>query len=250
MSPTSPLLHAFLISTLDARCWSSALWQEPFVLAPRCRLFILENCSSFKYPHSIVPLGCVLALFYVFFLSYEGFETPHCQHERSKGGCNRLTADYRSVSSAHAHWPGEQSATEGLRSRDLHKRQQRRSQGALTWTSKVNKLSQWNNLHITCHVSLIIGGFLKTKEMISAPAVSAKDKLNRSQQSLQQSLANAVPAYYLNQPSNVPSPLSFPLHIPLLTSFLISKSLPLSTNCVHGNRKKHNMKYCMDAGYT
>lgn len=187
--------------------------------------------------------------FYVFFLSYEGFETPHCQHERSKGGCNRLTADYRSVSSAHAHWPGEQSATEGLRSRDLHKRQQRRSQGALTWTSKVNKLSQWNNLHITCHVSLIIGGFLKTKEMISAPAVSAKDKLNRSQQSLQQSLANAVPAYYLNQPSNVPSPLSFPLHIPLLTSFLISKSLPLSTNCVHGNRKMH-MKYCMDAGYT
>lgn len=70
LSPTSPLLRAFLISTLDGKMLILiASWQEPFVLAPRCRLFILENCSPFKYPHLIVPLDYVLALFYVWFFS-------------------------------------------------------------------------------------------------------------------------------------------------------------------------------------
>lgn len=92
------------------------------------------------------------------------------------------------------------------------------------------------------HVSRL--SFLEKNDYF-CPTVSVKDKLNRSQQSLQQSLAHAVPAYYLNQPSNVPSPLSFPLHFPLLTSFMISKSLPLSTYCVHGNTEKtqHEILY-------
>lgn len=243
LSPTSPLLRAFLISTLDGKMLILiASWQEPFVLAPRCRLFILENCSPFKYPHLIVPLDYVLALFYVFLFFFLSYETPHWQHERSKGGCNLLTADYWSVSSAHAHWPDEQRATEGLRSRDLNKRQQRQpgrshmdEQGEQVEPMKqsAHHVSRQSNRR-----------FLENKRDYFCPTVSFKDKLNRSQQSLQQSLVNAVSAYYLNQPSNVLSPFSFPLHIPLLTSFLISNSASFHLLCSWKHGKKHNMKYC------
>lgn len=78
LSPTSPLLCAFLISTLDGKMLIlSALLQEPSPICPRCRLFIQKNCSAAEYPHSIVPLDSVLVLFCVFPSPPRASETPH-----------------------------------------------------------------------------------------------------------------------------------------------------------------------------
>lgn len=202
----------------------------------------------FKYPQLIVPLDYVLALFYV-------FPSPTKALKRLTGNTSAAKEDATSsqritgVSAVRMRTDQASGATEGLRSRDLNKRQQRLCQGDLTWTSKVNKLSQWNNLHITCHVKSNRRFLEKKTRDYFCPTVSVKDKLNRIQWSLQQSLVHAVPAYYLNQPSNVPSPphpTSYPF-TDLFSDFKVSASFYLLCSWKHGT--EHNMKYCMAAGY-
>lgn len=131
----------------------AALWHEPFALSRRCRLFIMENCSTAKYPDLISPLECVLLRFYfspllrVLLKCLTG-NTSEAKEDAISS--QRITR----VSAARMRTARASRATEGLRSRDLNKRQQRQPRRSHMdeQDEQVQLMKQWSR-----HVSRLNG---------------------------------------------------------------------------------------------